>query len=162
MSAGFAGYIAEGTLIQGRSSITILSRNFGMPDSNFNHAPLKTLTVVDFLLIIIAVCGACGSIPFLYTLQPTTVAVYRDNTLYGEYPLDQYRELTLSGHEGLLTIVISDGAVRVKQSACRKQICVKSGVINKPFQQLVCAPNHILIELRSPRESEDAPDAIAQ
>lgn len=133
-----------------------------MPDSNTDHVPPKTFTVVDLFLIIAAVCGACGSIPFLYTLQPATVAVYRDNTLYGEYPLDQHRELTIAGHEGPVTIVIADGSVRVKQSTCRKQICVKSGAVNKPFQQLVCAPNHILIELRSQRESKDTPDAVAQ
>ena len=139
-----------------------------MPKQNNNlkkqhvSEKIRTFTWLDVLLIILAISGAVSSIPLIQANQPSTVAIYKDNTLYAEYLLSEEREFSIQGHEGPMTIKIHNGHVSVSSSTCRKQICVKSGAISKPFQQLVCAPNHVLIEIRSPVKAEERIDAITR
>lgn len=123
---------------------------------------VKTCTWFDLLLIVAVVGGAVVSIPLLQASQPSTIAIYKDNSLYAEYPLNEDREIAVKGHEGPMKIVIRDGCVSVKSSTCRKQICVRSGAACKPYQQLVCAPNHVLIEIHSHKKAEQRIDAVTQ
>lgn len=123
---------------------------------------IRTITAWDVALIIVFIVAAVYSFPVLYAHQPATVAVYKDNTLYAEYPLSEDREFSLNGYEGPMTIRIQNGHVFVHSSTCRKQICVKSGKISKPFRQIICAPNHVLIEIHSHKKTEEKIDAITQ
>jgi hypothetical protein len=50
--------------------------------------------------------------------------------------------------------------VRVLRADCPRQICVRAGAIRRSGQQIVCAPNHILIELET--SSGKGLDAITQ
>lgn len=132
------------------------------PKKQYVFEKIRTFTVLDFLLILLAIGGAVSSIPIIQANQPSTVAIYKDNTLYAEYPLNEEREFLIKGHEGPMIIKIHNSHISVSSSTCRKQICVKSGAISKPFQQLVCAPNHVLIEIRSPKKAEERIDAITR
>ena len=123
---------------------------------------IRTFTWFDLLLIIIVICGAVSSIPLIQASQPSTIAIYKDNDIYAKSSLDEDRGILVKGHEGPMKIKIQDGCVSVKSSTCRKQICVMSGTACKPYQQLVCAPNHVLIEIRSHRKTEPKVDAITQ
>ena len=123
---------------------------------------LKMLTAVDGLLICAIIGAGMASIPLIRSGMPVTVAVYRDNALYGEYPLDQDREVAVRGQEGMLTLTIRDGSAFVASSSCRRQVCVKSGAVSTPYRQLVCAPNHILIEIRANKTAPREVDAITQ
>ena len=123
---------------------------------------IRTFTWFDLLLIIIVISGAVSSIPLIQANQPSTVAIYKDNSIYAEYPLNEDREISIKGHEGPMKIVIQDGCVFVSSSTCMKQICVKSGRACKSYQQLVCAPNYVLIEIRSHKKAERKIDAITQ
>lgn len=46
-----------------------------------------------------------------------------------------------------MILEVKDGQIRVKSSDCPEQICVHTGWISKKGQILVCAPNHVLIEI---------------
>ncbi len=133
-------------------------------DNDSRNVPVtvRTVTLFDILLIVLIISAALFSFPIIQSHQPTTVVIYRDNTCIAEYPLGEDREVTVTGREGPISILIKDEHVSVQKSTCRKQICVKSGEIDKPYEQLVCAPNHILIEIRSPTKTEEKIDAIAQ
>ena len=123
---------------------------------------IRTFTWFDLLLIILVMSGAVGSIPLIRANQPSTIAIYKDNSLYATYPLNEDRELSIQGRQGPMKIRIHDGFVSVSSSTCMKQICVKSGAISKSYQQLVCAPNHVLIEIQSHKKEEEKIDAISQ
>lgn len=123
---------------------------------------IRIFTWFDLLLIILIISGAVGSIPLIRANQPSTVAIYKDNSVYAEYPLNEDREISVKGHEGPMKVRIHDGCVSVSSSTCMKQICVKSGAISKPYRQLVCAPNHVLIEIRSHKKTEQKIDAITR
>lgn len=122
---------------------------------------IRTLTIWDVVLILFAIAGAGYSIPIIQANKPSEVVIYKDNNLYAKYPLTVDREFSVNGHEGLMKIRIHDSHVSVCSSTCRKQICVKSGKISKPYQQLICAPNHVLIEIQSNKE-RDTIDAITR
>jgi hypothetical protein len=94
-------------------------------------------------------------------MQPQTVVIFRDNQQIAEYPLNTVKRIPVQGVSTHMIISISNGKVAVESSACPQQVCVRAGAISLPFQQLVCAPNHILIEIRSTKK-EERPDAIAQ
>ena len=95
------------------------------------------------------------------TTSPALVRIYRGNIKIGEYPLTQNRTLNILGYEGPMVIDIQNEAASVKRSSCYGQICVHSGVIVRPGQQIVCAPNRILVEIFAP-DHESRPDAVTR
>jgi len=123
---------------------------------------IRTVTPGDILLVVGLIAGAIFSIPAIHARQPSTVAIYIDNALYAEYPLCEDREIPVRGRKGLMKIGVQECRVSVLCSTCREQICVKSGHISASFQQLVCAPNHVLVEIRSGNGAGKEIDAIAQ
>ncbi len=138
-----------------------------MPTQTNNHLKknkikqLKSITIGDLILISIGILSSIFFIPYYNTNQPSTVNIYLNNTLYAEYPLNKDHIISLHGHEGDMKIEIENKYVSVLTSTCREQICVKSGKIKIPFQQLVCVPNHILIEIKPNKGDRDI-DAIAK
>ncbi len=121
----------------------------------------KSFTVVDLILIaaIVAIAGAL--LPFLESGLADTVAVYRDNSLIAEYPLDHDRTFSVGAPTGFVVIEVRQGSVRVVESGCPRGICRHALPIRKAGQQIVCAPNHLTIEISS-RHATDGPDAIAE
>jgi hypothetical protein len=114
----------------------------------------KTFTPGDAVLLLVLILGAVGAVPFIQSHSPATVVVYKDNTLYAEYPLDINNEFIIDGSVGRMKVRIGDTGVAVVSSTCSKQICLHGGVIRMPFQQLICVPNHILIEIQSKKAKE--------
>jgi hypothetical protein len=88
------------------------------------------------------------------------VAVYKNNTLIAEYPLSENRRFTVDGAIGPMLIRINKTAVRVEHATCPKQLCVKTGAISLPYQQIICAPNKIIIEIQL-KDGERDFDAIS-
>ncbi len=82
------------------------------------------------------------------------VEIYKDNLLI-------YKDLLIKENiVDLKTIVveIKNKKVHVKYSNCPHQICVHTGWIDKPYQQIVCVPNKVLIEIKAkgPHKNFDA------
>ncbi|MCI1244549.1 MAG: NusG domain II-containing protein [Bacilli bacterium] len=53
----------------------------------------------------------------------------------------------MEGEKGLVTISVEPGRIAVKESHCPHQYCVKEGYISRPGQNIICAPNELLITL---------------
>ena len=122
---------------------------------------IRTLTPWDILLLVIFIAAAVAFIPVFYANQPAKVVVYKDNAKYAEYELGIDREFTVMGYEGEMRVQIADSRVRILSSTCKEQICVKSGAIARPCQQLICAPNHVLIEIHTNNADREI-DAITR
>jgi hypothetical protein len=121
---------------------------------------LKSFTILDLLIILCCLGGSFLFWPLMESHAPACVAIYRDNQRIARYPLSSPKEITLQGKEGRVTISIHDGSVCVVSADCPKQICMRAGAIKRSGQQIVCAPNHILIELET--SSGKGLDAITQ
>lgn len=125
-----------------------------------NGRALRPFGGLDALVIALCAAGALAFWPLFLSHRPATLAVFRDNEKIAEYPLSDSRIVTLQGRLGDITISIRDGGACVLRSNCPKQLCVHAGTIRQTGQQIVCAPNHILIELQSP--SGNTVDAVAK
>ena len=121
---------------------------------------LKSFTILDFFIILSCLGCAFFFLPLMESHAPACVVIYRDNQRIARYPLSSPKEITLQGKVSSVTISIRDGSVRVLRADCPRQICVRAGAIRRSGQQIVCAPNHILIELET--SSGKGLDAITQ
>lgn len=111
--------------------------------------------------MIVFAAVAVAFIPAMRASAPSTVVIHKDNTLMARYPLDRDVSFTLEGKEGPLSISIAQKGVAVAHATCKNQVCVRTGRIRQPFQQIICAPNHIIVEITSTQLS-DTIDAIVQ
>lgn len=76
--------------------------------------------------------------------------------------LDSPASYTVMGDGNLpVTILVEPGGVRVSQSGCKDQICVKTGKLTYSGQTAVCLPAKVTVELISGSQAEhDKIDAV--
>lgn len=117
---------------------------------------LRTFRPVDAIIIAVCCFGIIASVRVLPYVTGNTVEVYRDGRLAARYPLGAHRDETIAGAMGPLTIRISANSVRVIAASCPEKICMTTGSISLPAQQIICAPNHLLITIGGQDISLDA------
>ena len=64
-----------------------------------------------------------------------------------ELPLGQDTELEVSTSLGTNVVVVSDGAVHVREADCENQDCVHQGSISAPGRQIICLPHKLWVEV---------------
>ena len=83
--------------------------------------------------------------------------------LYGSYSLSEDQTLEIHSSYGNNTLTISGGTAAMTASDCKNQICIRSGVISKPGQMIVCLPHRLSAEILPVSEilppSGEAPDS---
>jgi hypothetical protein len=119
----------------------------------------RLLRGTDLVVIIALLVAAVAFIPFMRAESRDTVLVYKGADVIAEYPLDEDKIFYVDGVDGSLEIEIKHERVRVRSSPCRNQICVKTGWISESYEQIVCAPNHVLVLIKSEDEEEEI-DAV--
>jgi hypothetical protein len=120
----------------------------------------RLFRIIDIIIITILLIASVAFIPLMRSHQQSdTVQVYRIDQLIAEYPLDKDRIVTLEGVISSADMEINDGRVRIAESGCPNQICVYSGWIDEPYQAIICAPNRLLVTIKSTDGKEKA-DAI--
>jgi len=106
---------------------------------------IKNTTLADrllfFLLISLSVSGIFISRDALS--QGSDVIVEVDGKPAYTLPLNADKRLSIDGPYGPTLIEIEKGKVRVKESHCRNQICVKDGWTSRGA--IVCLPNKLVI-----------------
>lgn len=79
---------------------------------------------------------------------PRDVVITIDGDEYMSVPLkDDYDEIPVEGKD--MTVVIDKKKVYVKESNCKDQTCVKSKPITSEGDSIVCAPNKVIVEIKS-------------
>jgi len=122
---------------------------------------IKRFGPLDAAIILLLAAVAAAFIPAMRASAPSTVVVRKDNTVLARYPIDRDVTFIVKGKEGPLSIDIADKGVAVMHATCKNQVCVRTGRIRRPFQQIICAPNHVIIEITS-SQAADTIDAIVQ
>lgn len=121
----------------------------------------KTFTFLDLIILLLLLLFA---ISFHYKFSSngsSEVQIFIDNNKYAKYDLLMDREVKINGKLGETTLKIENGYAELINSPCPHQICVKTGKIKNPANQIVCAPGHILIRIDS-RKDKNKIDAIVQ
>ena len=110
----------------------------------------KWLVIV---LVILALLGIGLNIYYISedNSQARSVVITVNGQIRKTFPLRQgyVGEFRIDGHDGLNVVEYKDGRVRMKESDCPDQICVQSGWISTPPQQIVCLPYRVVIKVVS-------------
>jgi len=83
-----------------------------------------------------------------------TVEIRVDKRVY-RYPLDEDRVFDWQTDHGKGRVEIKGGKVRMLESSCRDQICVRKGWIFREGDAIICMPNHVVVEILPGREVID-------
>ena len=119
----------------------------------------RLLRGLDIVIIIALLFVSVAFIPFMDSQSHDTVVVYKGADVIAEYRLDEDRVFHVDGVDGTLEIEIRDEKVRVHSSPCRHQVCVNTGWISRSYEQIICAPNLVLLLIHSNSEEEEI-DAV--
>ena len=119
----------------------------------------RLLRGLDIVIIVVLLFVSVAFIPFIGSQSRDTVVVYKGADVIAEYRLDEDRVFHVDGVDGNLEIEIGNDKVRVHSSPCRHQICVNTGWISRSYEQIICAPNLILLLIHSNSEEEEI-DAV--
>ena len=68
--------------------------------------------------------------------------------------LEINKRIDVEGERGRVVIEVKEGRVRVVESSCFQKICVNTGWINKPGQNIVCLPNKVLVTIEGKKSPE--------
>ncbi|MEG6584540.1 NusG domain II-containing protein [Dendrosporobacter sp. 1207_IL3150] len=109
-----------------------------------------------FTLIIISVLGIYLSFGTFSTSANTSVQVTYNGKEIKNVPLKKghHEEFIINGLKYYDVIEINDGRVRVREANCPDKICIHSGWISNPHQQIVCLPNKLVIKILSGKSLE--------
>ncbi len=105
---------------------------------------LKRLTIPDKVLISGLLLLTLTSVYYLRAANSATILeIYVDNELLSTHDLEQNRIITI--REGI-TAEIAGGSVRMLESTCRDQICVRQGLSRR--LPVICAPEKIALIIK--------------
>ena len=108
-----------------------------------------------FLIIGLIVLGLLGLVIVRYVAGGSdTVVVQVDGAEVIRASLSHDRRFSVEGPLGKTEIEIKDKRVRVVDSPCGRKICIQTGWIHKPYQTIICAPNHVVIRLLGGKDSD--------
>jgi hypothetical protein len=123
---------------------------------------IRSFAWFDTIIILFLATVVLAAFPFLSSIKPGKVVVYKDNSVIAEYPVTEGRVFEIAGADGPVKIRIDNGSVQVVSSSCAHQVCVNHGRISRPNSQIICVPNHILITIKPAVTSQQDFDAIAR
>lgn len=113
----------------------------------------------DILILIFALIAAIILFS-VFRLFPSQEAAYvlikQDGKVYGNYLLNENKEISIENAWGENQIVIRDGKVWVESADCRDKICVNHRPISQTKEVIVCLPHRLVIEIRADEGEVDA------
>ncbi len=93
-----------------------------------------------------------ASVAMLYQFFPTessghTARIIHKGQVLLELNLNKDQRVTLKGDRGPVVVQVKNRAIRIIESECQSQFCIKSGAISRVNQIIVCVPNRIVIKI---------------
>ena len=117
-----------------------------------------SLRRADVVLIAAVICLAllCG-IGMLFGRQGKSVTVAVDGKAVAVYPLDEDREVWLTGYGGGKNrLVISDGAARIAEADCKDGLCARHAAVSRVGDAIICLPHRLTVTVDGAGEAPDA------
>jgi hypothetical protein len=110
----------------------------------------KVLKKGDIILffILLAIGAGVFALTWRGSTKGRTAVVRVDGRVYGTYSLSKNRNIKIYQKNGYKNeFSIKSGSVQMTYSNCRNQICVETGRVSHPGQQIVCAPHKVSITI---------------
>lgn len=128
-------------------------------DSAVSDGRRKVKNDIVFIVALLLLITAAALGMFLFRTEGDTVIVTVDGQAWGEYPLNENREIEIRNGDGYNLLVIEGGRAYVRQASCPDGICSSHRPIGLDGESIICLPNKVVVEVRT-RNSEQ-PDIIA-
>ncbi|MBW6515183.1 MAG: NusG domain II-containing protein [Candidatus Cloacimonetes bacterium] len=110
----------------------------------------QIITIPDKILIALLLILSISSVFYLRgSINNAQLEIYVDNELIGSYNLQQDQIIPIK--DGI-TAEISDGRVRMLESVCKNQICVKQG--HSKTIPVICAPERIALIIKHKKKPD--------
>ncbi|MBQ0110994.1 MAG: NusG domain II-containing protein, partial [Oscillospiraceae bacterium] len=107
------------------------------------------LTRCDKILIAVIALLCVLSVGLIFTGGGgTKVVITVDNKEVAVLPLYKNGEQTVKTEYGTNTVTVKDGKCFVSHTDCKNLICKNTAAIYKTGQAVVCAPHHLVAEVR--------------
>ena len=112
---------------------------------------LYRLNAFDAAMICLILLGSAGYIVFVqFGSTPgwsgkNEAFIFQTGQQIHHLNLDH--DQTLPILNGKMQIEVKAGQIRVANSDCPRQVCVRKGWIRIPGEIIICVPNHVLVEL---------------
>lgn len=121
----------------------------------------SNLTFADIVLFSLLLLFSFGSLAFIKSVLPggNTVIVEVDGEELYHLALDEATEKQIESREGHAVLEIRDGKVRLAESNCPNQICVRQGWIDRGV--IVCLPNRIIVRVGTKGRDGNKVDAVS-
>jgi len=125
-------------------------------DNPKQRLDLKKTTSLDIILIVFILALSAGIIlktkfgDHLQSSARIEAFIFHDGKMHRQIALDKNQEIVLL--DGKMLVEIKDKKIRVKKSACPRQLCVNIGWIKHPGESIACVPFKTLIEIKSPNK----------
>ena len=126
---------------------------------------MQILRKADFVVISFFVLLAVGLI-FAFAVAGNKTGAFAAVFLEGEEVLvidirrSEGQRFGVASANGINTVLVEGGAVRMLRADCPDQYCVGMGAISGTFQTITCLPNRVIVEIRG--GVADDVDIIAQ
>lgn len=107
------------------------------------------MTRADRLLVVALALVAALSWPLVAGASsqgaPEVVITSRSGTTTA--PLDEDATLVVEGASGPVVVTVERGRVRVAESGCPDQVCVRTGPVSAPGSVIACVPNGVTVRV---------------
>ena len=110
----------------------------------------RGVTALDVVLVIGIILIGLVSLFFINkeTKVPRDVVITVDSDEYASVPLQEER-VEIKIEEKGMVVVVANNKVVVEESTCKDKTCVKHKPIVSEGQSIVCAPNKVIVEIKS-------------
>jgi hypothetical protein len=122
------------------------------------RAELFRLSVSDLLVIVVLLAAPVYVLASLLRGKagPVEVRILHGDELVKTLPLNRDTTVLVTGSGVRVKVESRAGRVRVAESNCPNQLCVRAGWVSRPGRTIVCLPNKVLVELRGGQSEYDA------
>lgn len=107
------------------------------------------------VLIVISLVSGYFTYYKAFNKPGQTVIIEVNGEKYNELSLSINKIITIHNGKHTNVVQILNGKVRMKESDCPDQICVKTGWIEKEGQQIVCLPNKVVVRVTGKKGEVD-------
>ncbi|MCJ7645376.1 NusG domain II-containing protein [bacterium] len=91
---------------------------------------------------------------FFISSEGSEALIKVGNSTVQRLSLRMDKMINVEGEKGRVVIEVKDGGVRVVESSCLQKICVNTGRINRPGQNIICLPNKVLVTIEGKESSK--------
>lgn len=116
--------------------------------------------IISLGLLILSLLMAFG----ISNSKPKTTGkilrIEQDSKLYGEFPLNEDREIVLDDGAHYNKIIIKNGKAYMEEANCRDQICTHMQEISINGETIICLPNRVFLEVIDTANTDEDIDKI--